>query len=164
MKEKISIAVLLLLAWQLSYCSPSRVVRSYIDAKSIQAAVNTLIADVGEKDTIENWPNILVKFSKPSKDWQGPYLRRVPIDPWGSQYALQIKNKAIVGVYSYGRNGIDENGQYDDVSSWAGYKEDIYFPDRKRNRILLYTSAVMVFVLLLFLLLKAYRAIRKRTI
>jgi len=148
----------MLLAWQLAFGSSSRAQRSYTDVINILAVTNTLVGDVGDQLTIEEWPSILVKLSEPSLKWKGPYLSQVSKDPWGNHYALKIKSKKIVGVYSYGMNGLDDNGQIDDVSSWSGYEESIYFPERKRNRVIVVALIVILSALLLFPILRVCRA------
>jgi len=53
----------------------------------------------------------------PYKDWNGPYIKLIPVDPWGSEYFMdtdynhsQYGDIAVVG--SYGPNGVG-NDQYD---------------------------------------------------
>ena len=57
------------------------------------------------------------------------------LDPWGNSYRIKIAPAASksFGIYSFGRDGIDDSGTADDVSSWAGYEKAIYFPDADRN-------------------------------
>lgn len=59
-------------------------------------------------------------FNKPSNaaNWNGPYLEKKPIDPWGREY--QYKSPGAHRTYDYdlfstGRDGIESE---DDVSNW----------------------------------------------
>lgn len=50
-------------------------------------------------------------------NWNGPYIKKKPIDPWGSEY--KYKHPADHGkdydLYSLGLDGVEGN---DDVSNW----------------------------------------------
>ncbi len=62
-------------------------------------------------------------LSKPSSNpvpgnWNGPYLERNPIDPWGRTYQYKYpgsNSKAGYDLYSLGKDG-QESG--DDVTNW----------------------------------------------
>jgi len=51
--------------------------------------------------------------------WNGPYIKRNPVDPWGNPYnyiSPGIRNTSEYDLFSYGRNGIEGGG--DDVVNW----------------------------------------------
>ena len=59
-------------------------------------------------------------FNKPSSanNWNGPYLEKKPIDPWGKEY--QYKSPGTHRTYDYdlysvGRDGTESD---DDVKNW----------------------------------------------
>lgn len=59
-------------------------------------------------------------LSKPSsaKNWNGPYLERKPIDPWGKEYEYKSPGehrKADYDLYSLGKDGTEST---DDVRNW----------------------------------------------
>jgi len=63
-------------------------------------------------------------IAKPSTNpvpinWNGPYLEKDPIDPWGSPYQYKcpgIHNPAGYDLYSLGKDGAE--GTDDDVGNW----------------------------------------------
>jgi general secretion pathway protein G len=59
-------------------------------------------------------------LAKPSsaKNWNGPYLERKPLDPWGREYEYKSPGehrKTDYDLYSLGKDGIESA---DDVTNW----------------------------------------------
>jgi general secretion pathway protein G len=53
------------------------------------------------------------------KDGRGPYLKKRAVDPWGHAYKYAYPGAhGDYDLYSYGRDGVDNNGEGDDVSNW----------------------------------------------
>lgn len=75
-------------------------------------------------------------LSLPTSNWNGPYMNfqtneikdDVFIDPWGHPYAYinpgtnhgagANYSLSYVDIWSFGPNGIDENGAGDDIANW----------------------------------------------
>ena len=60
-------------------------------------------------------------LSKPASaiDWNGHYLERKPVDPWGREYKYRYPgthNPGGYDLYSLGKDGTD--GSEDDVTNW----------------------------------------------
>jgi len=52
-------------------------------------------------------------------NWNGPYLKRIPRDPWGQEYMYKFPgdhNKGSYDLFSHGRDGVA--GGEDDVANW----------------------------------------------
>ena len=51
-------------------------------------------------------------------NWKGPYLKRKPVDPWGSEYAYRFPGgrSTDYDLYSFGLDGAE--GGDDDVANW----------------------------------------------
>ena len=52
-------------------------------------------------------------------NWNGPYLKKRPIDPWGKPYVYRCPgshNPTYYDLYSYGSDGIEGE---DDIVNWA---------------------------------------------
>ncbi len=71
-----------------------------------------------------NFPNtqegLSALLTKPTsaKNWNGPYLERKPIDPWGKEYGYKSPGdhrKTDYDLYSLGKDGIESA---DDVTNW----------------------------------------------
>jgi general secretion pathway protein G len=55
-----------------------------------------------------------------AKNWHGPYLDRLPSDPWGNPYIYYFPGKHSAGSYDLLSVGPDgKEGTDDDVVSWA---------------------------------------------
>lgn len=55
------------------------------------------------------------------KNWRGPYLPRVPTDPWGKPYVYRCPgqhDKEGYDLFSCGPDGKEGGG--DDITSWSG--------------------------------------------
>jgi len=55
-----------------------------------------------------------------TRNWKGPYLNRIPIDPWGNQYLyMQPGLNGEVDIYTYGRDGQPGgSGDDADIGNW----------------------------------------------
>jgi len=61
--------------------------------------------------------NIEVMLEK--KDGKGPYLKKSAIDPWGHPYKYAYPGAhGDYDLYSFGKDGIDNSGEGDDVTNW----------------------------------------------
>lgn len=62
----------------------------------------------------------LIKDPGESKapNWNGPYLKRRPIDPWGREYIFRTpgQRNTDYDLYSYGADGVEGGG--DDITNW----------------------------------------------
>ncbi|OGX26404.1 MAG: type II secretion system protein GspG [Omnitrophica WOR_2 bacterium RIFCSPHIGHO2_02_FULL_45_21] len=59
-------------------------------------------------------------FNKPASaaNWNGPYLERKPIDPWGREYKYKSPGEHRSGdydLYSLGKDGVESA---DDIKNW----------------------------------------------
>jgi general secretion pathway protein G len=59
-------------------------------------------------------------FTKPATatSWNGPYLEKKPLDPWGREYKYQSPGSHRTydyDLYSTGRDGVDSE---DDIKNW----------------------------------------------
>ena len=64
----------------------------------------------------------LVEEPNDAKNWRGPYLREIPLDPWENEYIYEYPGKRNVKGYDLMSMGPDKRtGGGDDISNW---KED----------------------------------------
>ncbi|MDD5440013.1 MAG: type II secretion system major pseudopilin GspG [Candidatus Omnitrophica bacterium] len=85
---------------------------------NIPSALDMFELDTGGFPTTEQGLNALL--SKPANvtNWKGPYLKRVPRDPWGHiyQYRSPGTHNPDYDVFSNGKDG--KEGGNDDVTNW----------------------------------------------
>lgn len=62
----------------------------------------------------------LVEQPSYAKNWRGPYISEVPVDPWGNPYVYQYpgkNNPRGFDLYSMGPDG--RSGGNDDITNWS---------------------------------------------
>jgi general secretion pathway protein G len=88
----------------------SRIVAAKASIEGLSLALDTYEVDNGYyPPTLEA---LMTKGSEPN--WKGPYLNKLPNDPWGNAFVYSLKDNGYE-VKSYGPNGTDGGG--DDISN-----------------------------------------------
>jgi len=85
---------------------------------NIATALKLYELDTGAFPTTEEGLNALQSPPASAKHWQGPYLERIPLDPWGKPYQYRspgIRRTHDYDLYSLGRDGAESG---DDVVNW----------------------------------------------
>ena len=61
--------------------------------------------------------NALMSRPASATNWNGPYLEREPLDPWGRKYSYKSpgERRPDYDLYSLGKDGIESE---DDVTNW----------------------------------------------
>jgi general secretion pathway protein G len=95
--------------------------RALQDIKTLETAIDLYTADNGQPPTTQQGLDAL--RSKPGSppeptNWNGPYIRKAPVDPWGSPYEYRFPGQLNPDGYdliSYGEDkkpgGTDEFSQ-----------------------------------------------------
>lgn len=101
----------------------ARVTRAKQDIQNIVTALSLYKLDNYVYPSTEQGLEALV--TKPSgqpeaPNWKGPYLDRVPKDPWGRAYLYQYPGQhGEIDVYSYGADGKPGGeGEAADIGNW----------------------------------------------
>ncbi|MBI4336025.1 MAG: type II secretion system major pseudopilin GspG [Candidatus Omnitrophica bacterium] len=66
----------------------------------------------------------LMKKPPDASNWNGPYLKKKPKDPWGREYIYKYpadNNKDSYDLFSYGKDGSERGG--DDITNWSSEEE-----------------------------------------
>jgi general secretion pathway protein G len=59
-----------------------------------------------------------------ASNWKGPYLKNVPLDPWGNPYTYEYPGKHNANSYDILSNGPDgRSGTDDDINNWSTAKK-----------------------------------------
>ena len=95
----------------------ARVTAAHADLSSIKTALDAFEVDNGYyPKSIQD----LVLAPNTAKNWHGPYLEKVPQDPWGNNYAYYFPGKHNTGSYDLLSIGPDsKEGTDDDVGNWS---------------------------------------------
>ncbi len=73
--------------------------------------------DNGNFPPTEEGLNALITKTGSAVNWNGPYLEKKPIDPWGRAYLYKSpgQHRTDYDLYSLGKDGIESE---DDVKNW----------------------------------------------
>jgi len=84
---------------------------------NIATALKLYELDNGGFPSSEEGLNVLINKSSSARNWNGPYLERKPIDPWGREYKYKSpgEHRTDYDLYSLGKDGVESN---DDVKNW----------------------------------------------
>jgi general secretion pathway protein G len=89
-------------------------------SKTIEVPLTAYRIHTGSYPTTEEGLEALLKApSGKSAQWQGPYVKELPQDPWGHPYQYRFpgsKNKDRYDVWSMGSGG--KSGDEDDIGNW----------------------------------------------
>ncbi|MFH1678014.1 MAG: type II secretion system major pseudopilin GspG [Candidatus Omnitrophota bacterium] len=97
----------------------ARVAAASADIKAnIATALKLYELDNGIFPGTEEGLSALLSKSSSARNWNGPYLERNPVDPWGREYKYKCPGTHRAGdydLYSLGRDGTESG---DDVTNW----------------------------------------------
>ena len=104
------------IAEQISKDLKSKVINeaALVDMMVIRKALNNYKFQNGKFPTTKEGLTPLVKKPKNQKNWSGPYLKKLPLDPWGKLYHYSYSEKTKIPYLSYsGPDGKHKNS--DDI-------------------------------------------------
>ena len=85
---------------------------------NIATALKLYELDNGSFPTTEEGLNALLVKSGSAPNWNGPYLEKKPVDPWGREYKYRCPGEhrpADFDLYSLGKDGVEGA---DDIKNW----------------------------------------------
>ena len=98
----------------------AREVRAKADIASIKTALDAFEVDNGYYPKSNNGLGDLVQTPRDARNWHGPYLESIPVDPWGNAYIYQLPGKHNPGSYDLSSPGPDgQAGTQDDIGNWT---------------------------------------------
>ena len=85
---------------------------------NIATALKLYELDSGNFPSTEEGLNALLDKPASATNWNGPYLEKKPIDPWGREYKYRSPgdHRSDYDLYSLGKDG--QEGTADDVKNW----------------------------------------------
>ena len=89
-------------------------------SESIKTPLMAYKINLGNYPSTEEGINALAT-APPEKAarWRGPYIEKIPLDPWGNPYHYRYPgthNTSSYDIWSDGPNGIE--GDQDDIGNW----------------------------------------------
>ena len=95
----------------------ARATAAHADISSIKTALDAFEVDNGfYPKSLQD----LVTAPSNAKNWHGPYLEKVPQDPWGNNYVYYVPGKHNPSAFDLLSIGPDaKEGTEDDVGNWT---------------------------------------------
>ena len=95
----------------------ARQTAAHADLSSIKTALDAFEVDNGfYPKGIQD----LVTLPSNAKNWHGPYLEKIPSDPWGNNYNYYYPGKHNTSSYDLSSVGPDaKEGTDDDIGNWS---------------------------------------------
>jgi general secretion pathway protein G len=90
------------------------------DISNMGTALDAYEVDNGEYPNTQQGLGALVEAPAGVKNWKGPYVKKLPNDPWGNPYVYSCPgthNTTSYDIESYGKDGRDGGG--DDQDNWT---------------------------------------------
>lgn len=86
---------------------------------SLEAPLLQFKIHMGSYPTTEQGiPALLAAPSDRASRWRGPYIRKMPEDPWGNPYQYRFPGTHNPGSYDLWSNGPDGVESSDDIGNW----------------------------------------------
>lgn len=97
--------------------------RTESDIEGFDMAIRAYQWDTGQLSKQLDWKKLERYSELRKRDASG-----APLDGWGRHYIYRAPGQhGAFDFYSIGANGIDDHGQLDDISNWAGVNEGYYY-------------------------------------
>ena len=106
----------------LSYVKKANVGAARTQLKLLQDAITGYKLDIGSfPESLEN----LVNKDEQNEKWDGPYIQRIPKDPWGNDFVYTCPGEnGDYDLMSYGADGqAGGTGENADITSWDNSAE-----------------------------------------
>ncbi|CAK0753728.1 Type II secretion system core protein G [Gammaproteobacteria bacterium] len=104
----------------IKFLGGSKTKTANLQIKDFSMALDIYKIDVGRHPTSQEGLQALVATPGSARNWNGPYLQKIPKDPWGFDY--QYKSPGDHGpfdIISLGAdNAVGGDGENQDVHSW----------------------------------------------
>ncbi len=98
----------------------ARITAAHADISGIKTALDAFEVDNGYYPKGNNGLGDLVAAPRDVKNWHGPYLERIPQDPWLNNYIYSYPGKHNASSYDLLSVGPDgKEGTEDDIGNWA---------------------------------------------
>ncbi len=98
----------------------AKITAAVTQISNFETALDTFEVDNGYYPTGANGLNDLVVQPSNAQEWHGPYVKEVPLDPWGNPYIYESPGKINSGSYDISSAGPDmQPGNEDDITNWS---------------------------------------------
>jgi general secretion pathway protein G len=100
----------------------ARVTAAMTQISSFSTALEAFEVDTGSYPKGKSGLDELIS-SRDAQGWKGPYLKEIPLDPWGNQYIYEYPGKNSGSGYDIMSMGPDGRANTeDDIANWSKNK------------------------------------------
>ena len=102
------------------HVNSSKVTTARAQIRLFEQAILDFRLDTGKLPTQTQGLNILIEKDQSVKNWKGPYIKGIPLDPWNNEYIYQNPGEhGEFDIYSYGADGQPGGEDEDaDIGNW----------------------------------------------
>jgi len=146
--------------------SPSKIAE--VQIKNFATSLSYMKQDIGRyPSSIEGLSSLVIcPISINEKLWKGPYMSRIPNDPWENKYVYRLDLKTnLPRIYSTGsdRQTTTMGNDRDDVNNWDLDRKwlEHYYPNRYQERLKCFLFLAIIAVMIYFLIQNKHTAMKK---
>ena len=102
------------------HVNSSKITTAKEQVQLFEQAVMDFRLDTGKLPTQSQGLEVLVTKDQSVKNWKGPYIKGIPLDPWQNEYVYRIPGEhGEFDILSYGADG-QPGGEDDDadIGNW----------------------------------------------
>ncbi len=89
----------------------------------LESALDAFEVDNGHYPKGSDGLQQLVEQPRDAQNWHGPYVKEIPLDPWGSAFVYEYPGKHNANGYDLMSPGLDGRvGGDDDITNWKAEK------------------------------------------
>jgi general secretion pathway protein G len=101
----------------------ARITAAQADIAAMKTALDAFEVDTGDYPKGHGGLMDLIEKPRDSQGWKGPYLDKLPKDPWGNDYVYERPGKHNPSGYDLTSMGKDAQlGTDDDIGNWTPRK------------------------------------------
>ncbi|MDB6154518.1 MAG: xcpT 8 [Chthoniobacteraceae bacterium] len=101
----------------------AKITAAKADISGIEMALDSFEVDTGGYPAGSNGLNSLIDEPTGAQNWRGPYLKKMPVDPWGNSYIYSYPGKNNPKGIDLSSMGPDlHTGGDDDITNWDAKK------------------------------------------
>jgi general secretion pathway protein G len=98
----------------------AKVTAATTQISNFEVALDTFEVDNGYYPSGASGLNDLATQPSNAQEWRGPYVKEVPLDPWGNPYAYESPGKINSALYDISSAGPDmQPGNEDDITNFS---------------------------------------------
>ncbi len=107
------------------HVNSSKITTAKAQVKMLEQAVFDFRLDTGKLPSQSQGLEILIKKDQNVKNWKGPYIKGIPLDPWQNKYIYRVPGEhGEFDIFSWGPDSqAGGEGENEDIGNWIQVTE-----------------------------------------